>query len=395
MVVTTDENSLPVSENVARSPDAKTVQLLSKVGECTPSQDKASPRFLIASSPVLHRGVATPQRRADSACVLNEVEPRVTLETYKDVIDSTTEVVEADADLPDEGRDLENCEWKDPTTGALLGYAAIDEDACEEMSADDVTAAEAVDESIEEEEEDEEAALPLQVTVEWQQQATGIMMGYALCGDDEEDIQAMSQLFEEQDEEVETVQSQPDEEETPSTDEWTDACGENASEWVDAHSGVAMAYECDDESDFGEHASAWVDANSGVAMAYERDDESDFGEHLVEAQKREAAAEWKDPITGALLAYACDEDSDFGDHIQDDDIELGRNEKEPVGYGYGYGDASSESDSDASPALRKPVRRSRKCRRGFFKQHRGLLLLRLRSQQIRRVIKGSQFRKNK
>jgi len=243
MVVTTDENSLPVSENVARSPDAKTVQLLSKMGEYTPSQDKASPRFLIASSPVLHRGVATPQRRADSACVLNEVEPQVTLETYKDVIDSTTEVVEADADLPDEGRDLENCEWKDPTTGALLGYAAFDdENACEEMSADDVTAAAVVDESLEEEEEDEEAALPLQVTVEWQQQATGTMMGYALCGDDEEDIQAMSQLFEEQDEEVETVQSQTDEEETPSTDEWTDACGENASEWVDAHSGVLLQH---------------------------------------------------------------------------------------------------------------------------------------------------------
>lgn len=367
MIATTDENSLPVSANVMRSPDAKTVQLLSKMSEYTPTQDKASPRFLLASSPLLER-VATPQRRADSACVLNEVEPQVTLETYKEVIDSTTEVVEADADLPDEGRDFENCEWKDPTTGALLGYAACDEDACEEVSADDVTEAEVVDESFEEEEADEEAVLQLQVTVEWQQQATGTMMGYALCGDDEEDIQAMSQLFEEQDEDAETVQSQTDEE-TPSTCEWTDACGENASEWVDADSGVAMAYECDGESD--------------------------FGEHLVEAQKHEAAAEWKDPITGALLAYECDEDSDFGDHIQEDDSEHGSNEEEPIGYGYGYGDASSESGSDASPALHKPLRRSRKCRRGFFKQHRGLLMLRLRSQQIRRVIKGSLFRKNK
>lgn len=389
MVVLTHENTVPVSPNIMRSPDTKTFQVLSKVSENTPMQDKASPRFPIASSPLLEK-VATPQRRAAASDFkLHEAEERVTLEAYKDVIDSTTEVVEVD------GRDLEKSEWADPATGALLGYAPCHEDAFKEVGMDDTAAAEVVEESFQEEEnEDEEASVPLRVTVEWQEQATGTMLGYALCGDDDEEVQAMNQLSEEQDEYIDTAQLQAhrehDDEEMPSTDAWTDTCWHKKCEWVDADSGVALAYECDDESDFGEHLpeaqkpTEWEDPSTGALLAYECDEDSDFGDHIEEDDIEEDDIE---PTS------TCDED-DIEDHNEEDDIEPRSNEEEAVGYGYGYGDASSESDSDASPALRKIEQRSRKCRKGIMR-HKGLQMLRMRSQKIRRVIKGSHFRKSK
>lgn len=258
-----------------------------------------------------------PIKVLEETCI---VESQVSLEEYKLVIDATTQ-------LP----------------ASIDRMEANTEDAEDQVANLDVSTDDAMDV--------EDTDAPLQVTVEWQQQATGIMMGYALCGDNDQDVQTMHQLFEDQSEVVEEAQTQTNSsDETVTTMLWESEMGVPA---------------------FVDRVCQWKEPTTGVMMGYACDDDSDFGDH-IELTKRELEPEWIDPKSGALMGYVCDDASDFGDHLeyQDDDVE-GMHERE------------SQVSCDS------PIAKRQRIRRAAFKRRPRPLVLQLRSLHVRQVIKSS------
>jgi hypothetical protein len=335
-------------------------------------------------------------------------------------------------------------EWKDPATGTLMGYAVCEEECDDESILEPAPCDEVIRDVTE----------PLQVTVEWQHPGNGIMMGYALCDDNDRDIQIMNELFEEDigstdeaktqsDASVESgspVRSEEDnevvsEESAVSADLSSDLdenmnvdseanfdeleCYESLQllcEWKDPATGIMFGYggcnEKDEEVEDEElllenpmmHQASyeWEDPNSGASFAYECDNDSEFGDHLDALPKK--TYEWEDPGTGALLGYTvcemtplvCDEDSDFEDGIQEGREETGEKETNSTdesdedvlhaktGYGYGYGYAVKPGRKARKASWKTSSMRSWKSRP---------LVLQLRTQHLRRVIKSRRFQK--
>lgn len=461
MVAIADENSAPVSTNVMLSPQGKTVEAFSKavIGK----EDASTPRRSLADSlneknvltPVDERVKMSPTpQKALSKQVSTEThgnpEPETTaeatLEKYKEVIDATTEVDEGEEDHSDEtwdnfdeAVDQSGMEWKDPTTGTLMGYAVCDdESALEPVPCDEVG---------------RDASEPLQVTVEWQHPSSGVMMGYALCDDHDRDVRIMNDLFEEEEEE-EVDSSSADEAESKSSVSYdyseasevissevsglsseedmnvdSEACFEELecyeslqllSEWEDPSTGTKLGYagcfqntkeeeyyyegeeedfvpadtevsapECEEsveELPMMQDASCeWEDPATGASLGYECDNDSDFGDHLDALPRK--TYEWEDPDTGVLLGYQCVEDIYFGDDMHeggDESIEI---------------EASDEDESNVDSPCKVRAEPGKKTRKSSWKipskrsRRFRPLPLRLRTQHLRRVMKSWRFQK--
>lgn len=255
----------------------------------------------------------------------------------------------SDSELMEEGIiqcgfDGNSDEWKDPATGVIMGYAAV------ELEHDDPSAGSPLN-IIEPALDTEptvgssggvaEADSALQLTVEYQDPCSGVMMGYALCDEESGDLKAASALFAETDEETEnsTAQGKIDGNklDNPSSD-WPGSAledSENESYQTpsdESDSSLALTSEdCDMEtsqSDDGEElcystqygSVEWQDPTTGTLLGY------DVGEDSEDDAVFEHGVEWQDAVTGTMLGYgSCDQD--------DEDINLSCEEQDESVHG--------------------------------------------------------------
>jgi hypothetical protein len=298
--------------------------------------------------------VVAPDKENFPVFVDPEEKPHVSLEEYKKFIDATTEIqspadeIECSNEMP---TSAQHCiEWQDRKTGAMMGYATCDEvdgeddmssqDSSEDSQPSDFTDSETCHESYADEPQS------LQVSAEWKQECSGIMMGYMMCDENSKDLQAMQQLFGE----GEDASSAP----------------QTFIEWENSETGTLLGYAvCDDGSDNEAIAlqmddscsksdqdleatqqmfegdslcvaqtdlPEWEDSETGAVLGYavcDDGNEDDLTDSQVEDARVEdiptgsCFAEWEDPQTGALMGYACDEDSDIEDDIEWEDPNTG------------------------------------------------------------------------
>jgi len=315
-----------------------------------------------------------------------DLEPQVTLSAYKTIVDAQTDLQDVEGDEVDDSTAVMNgnVEWQDPTSGAILGYAECDDEEALEpqasatdqepsniewqdptsgailgyaecndcdvenavepqthatdkdpMSADSTEVALAEDDIV--------SAESLQITVEWQEPSTGAMMGYALCDEDDKDVQAMQQLFEEQEEQDDLAQKSGAECDAPSVPDEGSAKSSEEQQYQE-----------------GEQLSEWQEPATGALLGYAVDVDSED-----DAEVAQMDVEWKDPNTGALLAYAYDEESELGEEY--------------------------ETTSVASADLQDVPRATRKCHRRV--QAFRPTVLRVRDLHLKRVLKSFRARK--
>lgn len=309
------------------------------------------------------------------------------LDTYKTIMDATVVLrndfdnEEGDAweasveeDRTCIGECPSSVEWEDPATGVMMGYAPskdcnddeVEQNAVSASTADMALCGEATDET----------AAPLQITVAWKEPATGALLGYAFCEEGDEDVQAMHCLFHEQDADaldgVDTAETCSDDvNSTCACPREADKDGvDNCSEAKDAI-GQTTVVETDALTRFEDE---WKDPASGVVMAYECDEDSEFGE-LLEMKPQE----WEDTETGTMLGYApCDEGSE---DYADDESDFG----EDV-------DLSNFDECRTKTATVVETRMAQKHRVGSRKRRFVPLALRLRKQHVKRVLKCKRMR---
>merc|ERR1712194_646611 len=119
----------------------------------------------------------------------------------------------------------------------------------------------------------------------------------------------------------------------------------------------------------------WKDPASGVVMAYECDEDSEFGD-LLEMKPQE----WEDTETGTMLGYA-PRDEDSEDYAYDEDGNFGQDT-----------DLSYSDECHSKTALQIKTRKARKRRAGTRKRRFTPLALRLRKQHVKRVLKCKRVR---
>lgn len=210
--------------------------------------------------------------------------------------------------------------------------------------------------------------MPLQLTVEWEEPLAGTKMGYALCDEADQDLQAMQQIF--------------------GDDDLTEKglSLEMLEEWEDPETGVALGFAaCDDENmqsaeeqeeeeedDLAQKEATlhslgeWEDPETGIALGYAV---CDLGDEQADACAGGVA--WEDQTTGTIMSFECDEDSDFGDHLElneEDEVEMF---------------ATTDLQYEA-----KQGKKSRRSKRQFQPS-----VLRVRRQHLKRVMKSWRSRK--
>lgn len=358
-----------------------------------------------------------------------EIEPQGALEAYKVVIDATTQLQACGDEDGSSAEDDESLiaasqtsiEWQDPTTGTTMSYAVCDECSDAEAVTLQMSAEEPNSSTLDTmglglcDEGSEETPMPLQVTVEWQAVASGAMLGYAFCDDGDKECQAMHQLFEEQDELTEkphtctdaldgsvTTQMSPGPDElnvtsSESQQDWLAACPcdagpENQSmepqmgieatmqmlaQWEDPKTCTMLGYAvCEaDSEDLAEAAQIGMEWGYSAVGGEMREGSE---EQAMQAMAPQFAAEWEDSTTGVVMGYAYDDDSDMGDHIDE-------HQALPKAW---EGEAGHEAESQAASAHSQDLRREVKMPRGTLKRRFRPLVLRLRDQHMKRVIKS-------
>jgi len=224
---------------------------------------------------------------------------------------------------------VEDVEWEDSTTGAMLGYAACDaglDDEGETEAVGDTDAVDAYGSGVEQ---------SLQVTIEWKDAVSGTKMGYLLCDEDSQDLQAACTLCEDGEEAMQKSDLSSSEESVDSTTD--EEAGESVTDdrsMSQASSDYWRASEeresCDSSIESTSPSKHCVrqDSASGAELTYEvcEEDmedaasqegvacESDYSCELEVAESIQRT----DHLTGTVLAYeSCSEG------IEQDAIQLG------------------------------------------------------------------------
>lgn len=132
--------------------------------------------------------------------------------------------------------------WKDDETDTMMGYVACDEQTEEEATNLGVISAEGSSDDIS---GAIETSTPLHITFDYQDAKTGVVMGYSLCGDGDEELEAVREVFAEGGEFVED---------------------EEANNRGTGHGEIGR--DCDPDTDWPKGL-MWKDQGSGTMLAYE------------------------------------------------------------------------------------------------------------------------------
>jgi hypothetical protein len=371
-----DENAAPISANVMVSSPVAPLKL--NLQACNlPMTSERSPLFEKKLVNSLESEEVVASEKENFAVFVDAAEkPQASLEEYKKFIDATTEIqspaspadeIECSNEMPDVAQ--HSVEWQDRVTGAMMGYAACDEvdgeddmnskDSSEDSQPSNFTDSETCYEDYADEPQS------LQVSVEWKEECSGIMMGYMMCDENNKDLQAMQQIFGEgcnasmapqafvewENSETgtllgyavcadgidnEAILSQMDDSYSENNEdleatqqvfrEGDGACVAQTglAEWEDSETGTVLGYAvCDDGSEddsmqsqmdnscvedipTGNCFAEWEDPKTGAVMGYECDEDSDIGDDF----------EWEDPNTGVKMNYAYDEEDVFADETE-------------------------------------------------------------------------------
>merc|ERR1712087_896450 len=82
-------------------------------------------------------------------------------------------------------------EWNDAQSNTIMGYEACDDQIEEEATNLGIISAEGCSDDIS---GAIEASAPLHITLGYQDAKTGALMGYSLCGDGDEELEAVREL---------------------------------------------------------------------------------------------------------------------------------------------------------------------------------------------------------
>jgi len=169
---------------------------------------------------------------------------------------------------------------------------------------------------------DVQQAEGVQIVLEWPDPATGCMMGYELCDEHNQEMQALEMVF---------------------ADE-SHRTSEGIAHWKDPATGVMMGYElCSNDGEMSEQdsehemCSQHDDQEDKEADGSEDDDLTDSPRSSSDGQVTPLPKdmEWIDTVTGAMLGYAvCDEDLEHDAMIA-----------------FGYGACDEASAQEASPQI--------------------------------------------
>jgi len=278
-------------------------------------------------------------------------EPQVTLEVYKTIIDATTQLHACDDNEAQTTKDQSSAEWRDPTTGAAMRYAFCEEDDPDMLAmhqlfdddddlaqkgqrpADPLRGSAAAQVSSDELNATSQLQAAVQLS-EWEDPATGVVLGFATCHDCSEN---------------QTVAPQMDFEVIP--------C------WVDdkdsREQGVGL-----------QMPSEWIDPKTGAMLGYEVCDEERENDNEDQSEALQIAEEWEDRNTGVVMGYACDEDSDVGDHTDE-----------------------HHTMPKASADLQKPHKKASKCRKRLSTRRLQPLVLQFRKFHLKAVRESSDSRR--